>query len=261
MRCRAVGFKKIIIIAFQSATVFLFSFLSPAPTQQRVPAIHFSHNAHRAISVVSPPALVYTASIPIQSPAATTTKGHASQDHGPFPAIRKGVARRETDAPQQLDRWSSRCGPGRQPTQLVTSVELGGSEEAPWRSIAKDLRRDGASRQPGTMARQSQLRRWAFAGCQLCFLVTGKAAPGHTMEGCGWGSVTPFGEAAGEVLCWLESLRLPRFLEGRGSSAACSLCVGTGMACGEAREVCGLLHGDAAQSADARSRITDTGLG
>ncbi|KJZ68433.1 hypothetical protein HIM_12177 [Hirsutella minnesotensis 3608] len=60
--------------------------------------------------------------------------------------------------------------------------------------------------------------RWWFAGCELCFLATGRKVPGHNIKTC---NRQPACEQARRILRWLESLRIPRqYPEGGG----CSMC-------------------------------------
>lgn len=60
--------------------------------------------------------------------------------------------------------------------------------------------------------------RWLFAGCELCFLATGRKAPDHSMNTC---NRQPACKEARRILRWLESLRIPRqYPEGGG----CSMC-------------------------------------
>lgn len=60
---------------------------------------------------------------------------------------------------------------------------------------------------------------WRFVGCELCYATTGELEPDHGIHNC---TRWPSSDNARRILCWLDSLRIPRFFERRGW---CSYCV------------------------------------
>jgi hypothetical protein len=59
---------------------------------------------------------------------------------------------------------------------------------------------------------------WRFVGCEICFAMTGRREPDHNLDDCNQWSAC---QRAKRILCWLESLAIPRYFKQRGD---CSMC-------------------------------------
>ncbi|KAH6876848.1 hypothetical protein B0T10DRAFT_497395 [Thelonectria olida] len=116
------------------------------------------------------------------------------------------------------------------------------SPRALWTTISVDQqqliidtiqeRAEGTEDNPNRLERRlddvyETLRWWGAVGCEFCFVMSGNAQPGHTLEKCDrWHGC----EKAGAILRWLESLEIPKFV---GVTGFCSMCTHTWFPCGD----------------------------
>ncbi|KFA70572.1 hypothetical protein S40285_09318 [Stachybotrys chlorohalonatus IBT 40285] len=152
---------------------------------------------------------------------------------------------------------------------MITTSELEEEpSDAPWKRILKFFRTTNHGKAPSSrvMYRSNiesigeQFEQWRFANCQLCFSAIVKVASDHTLERCSYAKSSRSGQAVQEVLYWLDTLRIPRFIEDRPDTlGCCSLCVNTATICHEIATTLRTVDGVLAE--EARKSIFDATLG